>query len=217
MGDGGMVGNLELKMTELLCSKLCHDLISPIGAINNGLEFLRDDTSGMLDEATQLIGSSAQKAADRLAYYRLALGEGGSSDQIEFSTIKSLIENLGLEKNLEIEWAGLDEAGTSNIRKSNGKLLLNLTLIAADCLPRGGKVVIALEYSDDNPNITVTINGEKCTLREDVKSGLNSQISTASLTVRNVTAFYCMKLAFNCEKSLKIQDESPPSIIFRVS
>ena len=71
-----MIDKNEMKMTELLCSKLCHDLISPIGAINNGLEFLQDESSEMANEASKLIDTSAKQAADRLAYFRLAFGVG---------------------------------------------------------------------------------------------------------------------------------------------
>ncbi len=217
MGDSAMVDNLDLKMTELLCSKLCHDLISPIGAINNGLEFLQEDSSGMLNEATQLIGSSAQQAADRLSYFRIALGAGGSSDQVEFGSIKSLIETYALAKKLEIEWAGLDFADTAGISKLNGKLLLSLNLIAADCLPRGGDITYDLAHHAENPDITVTIKGDKSTLREDVKSGMDNRISADSLTIRNVIAYYCVILAIKCQKTLKLREESPPLIVLNVS
>ena len=212
-----MVDNLEMKMTELLCSKICHDLISPIGAINNGLEFLQDDSSGMLDEATQLIGGSAQQAADKLAYFRMALGAGGMADQVEFGAIKELLETHALTKNMVIEWLGLVLADSSKIAKINGKLLLNLGLVAADCLPRGGKVMLHLENNADNPDFTITLSGEKCTLREDVKSGLDSQISAESLTIRNIIAFNCVNLAIHSQKTLNLLEESPPQIVFKVS
>ena len=217
MGDSEMANNLEMKMTELLCSKLCHDLISPIGAINNGLEFLQEDTSGMLNEAAQLIGSSAEQAADRLAYFRLAFGAGGSTDQVELGTIKDFIGKYALTKKLEVEWAGLDLADTSNIDKSSGKLLLNLNLIAADCLPRGGRVEHELAHNADNPDITIMLSGEKAALREDIKLGLDSRFPAESLTIRNVIAFYCMILAINCQKTLKLLEESPLLIVFEVS
>ena len=212
-----MVDNLEMKMTELLCSKICHDLISPIGAINNGLEFLQDDSSGMLDEATRLIGGSAQQAADKLAYFRMALGAGGMADQVEFGAIKELLETHALTKNMVIEWLGLVLADSSKIAKINGKLLLNLGLVAADCLPRGGKVMLHLENNADNPDFTITLSGEKCTLREDVKSGLDSQISAESLTIRNIIAFNCVNLAIHSQKTLNLLEESPPQIVFKVS
>ena len=212
-----MVDNLEMKMTELLCSKICHDLISPIGAINNGLEFLQDDSSGMLDEATRLIGGSAQQAADKLAYFRMALGAGGMADQVEFGAIKELLETHALTKNMVIEWLGLVLADSSKIAKINGKLLLNLGLVAADCLPRGGKVMLHLENNADNPDFTITLSGEKCTLREDVKSGLDSQISAESLTIRNIIAFNCVNLAIYSQKTLYLLEESPPQIVFKVS
>ena len=80
---------LQTKLAEMLCSKLCHDLISPIGAINNGLEFLQDADSGMADDAAILIGGSAKRAAQKLDYFRLAFGVGGSGDNMDITTVRS--------------------------------------------------------------------------------------------------------------------------------
>jgi histidine phosphotransferase ChpT len=207
----------ELRLAELLSSKLCHDLISPIGAINNGLEFLEEDSSDMLEEATKLIGNSARQAADRLAYFRLSLGAGGATGTVEFNMVLDLVEKLAVEKKVEIIWTGVETYLHSNVSIPISKLILNLALIAFDCLPRGGKIEISLANNTESPDITITISGEKCNFRDDVKTGLNSEISTDSLTVRNVLAFYCLKLAINCQKTLKLQDEFPSLIVFGVS
>jgi len=206
-----------MKMAELLCSKLCHDLISPIGAINNGLEFLGEESGEMLDEATNLIGNSARQAADRLAFFRLALGAGGSDDSVDFDTVLEITNNLAKEKKIEVNWNGADAYAHANVSKSSGKLILNLSLLAFECLPRGGQVEIALENNSEIPDLFVSIRGEKCNLREDVKSGLEDNVSADSLTVRNVLAYYCKNLAGFCQKTLKLQDESPSLIVFRVT
>ena len=206
-----------MKMAELLCSKLCHDLISPIGAINNGLEFLGEESGEMLDEATNLIGNSARQAADRLAFFRLALGAGGSDDSVDFDTVLEITNNLAKEKKIEVNWNGADAYAHANVSKSSGKLILNLSLLAFECLPRGGQVEIALENNSEIPDLFVSIRGEKCNLREDVKSGLEDNVSADSLTDRNVLAYYCKNLAGFCQKTLKLQDESPSLIVFRVT
>ena len=212
-----MTEKYELRLAELLSSKLCHDLISPIGAINNGLEFLAEDSSDMRDEATKLIGNSARQAAERLAYFRMALGAGGATDTVEFNIVIDLIEKLSVEKKVELIWTGAEAYFHSNITKTNSKLILNLALISFDCLPRGGKIEISLTNNTESPDITIAISGEKCNFRDDVKIGMNSEISEDSLTVRNVLAFYCVKLANSCEKTLKLRDEFPSLIVFGVS
>ncbi|MSO76029.1 MAG: hypothetical protein EXQ87_03830 [Alphaproteobacteria bacterium] len=68
---------VDLKIVELLCSRLCHDLIGPIGAINNGLELLSDYDPSMADDVLPLLTTSAKQAWDRLAFFRAALGFGG--------------------------------------------------------------------------------------------------------------------------------------------
>jgi histidine phosphotransferase ChpT len=216
-----MAEKSEMRVAELLCSKLCHDLISPIGAINNGLEFLQEDSGDMLDEASKLIGISARQAADRLAYFRMALGAGGSDDEVDFDTVLDLIDQLAVEKKIETAWIGTETYVHAKINKMSGKLILNLALIAFDCLPRGGRMEIALENNPKNntksPDLTVIISGEKCNLRDDVKIGLDSKISADSLTVQNVLAYYCMNLANVCQKTLNHHDKSPSLIEFRVS
>ncbi len=216
-----MVEKNEMRMAELLSSKLCHDLISPIGAIVNGLELLREESFDMANEAANLVGSSARQAADRLAYFRAAFGAAGLDDTIEFDTVLDLIEKLAAEKKREIVWTGAETYAHTKIIKACGKLILNLTLIAFDCLPRGGQIEISLEGKEENNlenlDLLVSISGEKCTLREDVKSGFESDISEDSLSVRNILPVYCKKLANECQKTLKLTDESPSLIVFRVS
>ena len=77
----------QIKFIELLCSKLCHDLISPIGAISNGLEFLEQEDNDLNEEAMKLVKKSSRQAAKKLAYYRIALGAAGS--EILYNVIRS--------------------------------------------------------------------------------------------------------------------------------
>jgi histidine phosphotransferase ChpT len=212
-----MTSRDKMKFAELLCSKLCHDLISPIGAINNGLEFLTEDSNDMLDDATKLIASSARQASDRLTYFRMALGVGGSDDTVAFEPVLNLVENLALEKKLGIVWVNIQTYVHSNISKLSGKLLLNLALIAFDCLPRGGNVEITIGSNSKFLDLVITVDGDKCNLRDDVKLGLSTKFDTESLTIRNVLAFYCANLVISCQKTLWLEEESPSRIIFRVS
>ena len=99
----------------------------------------------------------------------------------------------------------------------SGKLLLNLALIAFDCLPRGGNVEITIGSNSKFLDLVITVDGDKCNLRDDVKLGLSTKFDTESLTIRNVLAFYCANLVISCQKTLWLEEESPSRIIFRVS
>lgn len=208
---------LQTKLAELLCSKLCHDLISPIGAINNGLEFLQDTESGMADDAADLIGGSAKQAAQKLAYFRVAFGAGGAGDSLDFAVVKKLIEELAQEKKFEPLWSEIGQPFAGEISKNFGKLLLNLALLAADCLPRGGQIAFKIPNFPENSGVLVSVSGDRCQLRDDIRSGLEPDLSAEDLTTRNIVGFFCNLLVKSSGKSLILREKSPHSIEFQIS
>jgi len=211
-----MIETEQIKFIELLCSRLCHDLISPIGAINNGLEFLEQESDQNSRDAIQLISKSATQAADKLAYYRVALGTAGSGDLMQFNLVLDLIEKLGKGRNIEIEWFGVEAYATSNIGKLSGKLILNLTLVAFDVLPRGGHAKVTLSGDAVTPNIIISVSGDKCSLHNDVKSVLVSEIATDISNVRNILASHCKQLASICAQSIGFSEQHQNCIMFKV-
>ena len=206
----------QIKFIELLCSKLCHDLISPIGAISNGLEFLEQEDNDLNEEAMKLVKKSSRQAAKKLAYYRIALGTAGSEDFIQCNTVVDLIEKFSVEKNLAINWSGLEDNAQSKFAKSSGKLLLNLALISFDSLPRGGRVDITVSKNIETPDMMISINGEHCNLHKDVKTILENDIYDDLLTVRNILAFHCKQLALLCSKKIEFQGELKNHIVLKV-
>lgn len=126
----------SLQIAALLCSRLCHDLISPIGAISNGLEVLQDeDDPEMRETALSLIEASAQNATARLQFARLAFGVAGSMGaQIDLNDAARLANDLLARGKVTLDWR---MTGTT-APKDSVKLLLNLILICVDCIPRGG-------------------------------------------------------------------------------
>ena len=138
-----MAENQQTRFTELLCSKLCHDLIGPISAVINGLEIINEEKANELgEEGNKLVQRSANQAAERLAYFRMSLGSAGADDKLQYDVLLDLIKKLASEKELEIGWFGVDNYINSRINKASGKLLLNLVMVAFDCLPRGGQINI---------------------------------------------------------------------------
>ena len=211
-----MIEENQIKFIELLCSKLCHDLISPIGAISNGLEFLEQEDNDLNEEAMKLVKKSSRQAAKKLAYYRIALGTAGSEDFIQCNTVVDLIEKFSVEKNLVINWSGLEDNAQSKFKKSSGKLLLNLALISFDSLPRGGLVKITLSKNSETPDMIISFSGENCNLHKDVRTVLENDISEDLLTVRNILAFYCKQLALRCSKKIEIQEVFKNRVVLKV-
>jgi histidine phosphotransferase ChpT len=141
-------------LAALLCSRVCHDIISPVGAINNGLELL--DEGGADADAMNLIRTSARNASARLQFARIAFGAAGSAGMvIDTGDAESVATAFLRNEKPEFEWSGPRWL----LPKNNVKLLLNLVLIANAAIPRGGKISVKLEGTDANPRFAVSSRG----------------------------------------------------------
>ncbi|MET0169478.1 MAG: histidine phosphotransferase ChpT [Aliihoeflea sp.] len=141
-------------LAALLCSRVCHDVISPVGAINNGLELL--DEGGADEDAMHLIRTSARNASARLQFARIAFGAAGSAGmQIDTGDAESVAQAFFKNEKPELEWKG----ERALLPKNAVKLILNLLLVSNGAIPRGGKLSVNLENLQDKPKITITANG----------------------------------------------------------
>jgi histidine phosphotransferase ChpT len=141
-------------LAALLCSRVCHDIISPVGAINNGLELL--DEGGADEDAMQLIRVSARNASARLQFARIAFGAAGSAGmQIDTGDAQAVATAFLKNEKPELEWIG----GRALLPKNKVKLLLNLVLIAAAAIPRGGKITVKLDDLESSPRFTLASRG----------------------------------------------------------
>ncbi|WP_428978298.1 histidine phosphotransferase ChpT [Oricola thermophila] len=141
-------------LAALLCSKVCHDIISPVGAINNGLELL--DEGGTDEAAMDLIRTSARNASARLQFARIAFGAAGSAGvEIDTGDAQAVAEEFMKGEKPEFTWTG----DRGYLPKNKVKLLLNLVLIGNAAIPRGGNLDIVLEGLPDSLKFTVTAAG----------------------------------------------------------
>lgn len=142
-------------LAALLCSRVCHDVISPVGAINNGLELL--DEGGADADAMDLIRTSALNASVRLKFARLAFGASGSvGASIDTGEAERAAKDFAAaEKKAEVSWTG----PRAIIPKNRVKLLLNLFLVAYGSIPRGGNIDVTLENPDLDAKFTITTKG----------------------------------------------------------
>src|SRR5215210_1654467 len=118
-------------LASLLCSRLCHDLMSPVGALNNGIELLADESDPeMRDKCLELLADSARASANKLKFFRLAFGAaGGFGSSVETREARTALEGLfGGERRIELSWMVAEE----KLPKGAVKLLLNLALLAGD-------------------------------------------------------------------------------------
>ncbi len=142
-------------LAALLCSRVCHDVISPVGAINNGLELL--DEGGADADAMDLIRTSALNASVRLKFARLAFGASGSvGASIDTGEAERAAKDFAAaEKKTEVSWVG----PRAIIAKNRVKLLLNLFLVAYGAIPRGGNIEVTLENPELDAKFTITAKG----------------------------------------------------------
>ncbi len=191
-------------LAALLCSRLCHDMLSPVGALSNGLELLADETDpAMRQQCMDLLEQSAKTSTDKLKFFRLAYGAaGGFGEMVEVAEAKSVIDSLvESAKRVEANWA-MDAA---KLPKDAVKVLLNLTHIALDALVRGGTLDIGAEMRDGNTEIVVRATGQKIAFDETIGQALQGELPVGDLSSRTAPAHMIALLAEKSGGGLQYQ------------
>ncbi len=166
--NGENDGVSALSLSAFLSSRVCHDLINPVGAIGSGLDVLDDpDMEGTMREAAlDLIRTGARKAIALLSYARLAYGAAGAHGaEIGLKDARDALEGVFDTVKADLDWR-LGEDGAAP--KDKIKVALILAYAAADCVPRGGTVVVA----GDMDAIEITATGRKALLQDDLLKAL---------------------------------------------
>jgi histidine phosphotransferase ChpT len=196
---------MDMRIVELMCSRLCHDLVSPVGAIRNGLELLEDteDDGGFAGEAIQLIAHSAAQADRRLRLFRLAYGQAGR-DVKDFEDIRGTAA-LWLEGGrTTLAWTpGAVPAGLA-ARRGLAKTLLNVIMLAEEALPTGGTIGVTGTGSDASGSVTVTLEGRSVRLTPDALEALEGgEAAKEDLSPRTVHAFATGRFAATFRLALR--------------
>jgi histidine phosphotransferase ChpT len=197
----------------LLCSRLCHDLLSPVGALNNGLELLADETDpAMRERCMDLLAESARTSANKLKFFRLAFGSGsGFGEVVDVREAKSAIEGL-LADNKRVELAWMVEAGS--LPKTAIKILLNLALIGAEALARGGQLVIGGEQSDGQLEIVIQLEGQRIVLDPELRRTLVEGADADGVTSRAAAAYLVHAMAAEAGGSVLVSEPTEGVMIF---
>ena len=181
-------------LAALLCSRLCHDLLSPVGALSNGLELLADEKDPeMRRRCFELLEQSAKISTDKLKFFRLAYGAaGGFGDVVPTKEPKELVEALvAANERIELKWA----VGEPNLPKSAVKVLLNLAMIAIDALVRGGILEVGAECRDGATEIAVRASGQRVAFDASIGKALDGSLATEELSGRTAPAHMIRLLA----------------------
>ncbi|HXV23593.1 MAG TPA: histidine phosphotransferase family protein [Alphaproteobacteria bacterium] len=183
--------SIDLRVCELLCSRLCHDLISPIGAVTNGIELIEEEGGRIAADALDLAGRSARQSSRLLQFYRIAFGLGGSFTGSRLVEVRELAEGYLSAGRHRLDWPGDPNLP---LPSGLGKLILNMVLLATDCLPRGGRIGVATQTSDGWTAAAVTVDGD-LRLSDELRSAMSEGADPAALTPRTVQAYFTALVA----------------------
>lgn len=178
----------SVDFASLLCSRLCHDLLSPVGALNNGIELLADEQDPeMRARCLALLSESARASANKLKFFRLAFGAaGGFGDEVDTREARVAIEGLfGVDGRIQLGWMVDD----GSLNKTAIKVLLNLALIAGDALVRGGRLDVGAEKVAGVVEVVVRAEGPRLVLDAELKRALAGEVGDDAIAPRAAAAW----------------------------
>lgn len=199
----------------LLCSRLCHDLLNPVGAMGNGLELLADEKDPDIQaQCLTLLEDSVRATANKLKYFRLAFGAGGGFGEA-VSTADAHAALIGLfppSKRLTLGWL----VDVPLLSKPATKILLNLAAIAGDALVRGGQLDIGVETREGRTEMVVRASGERLMLDAEVRQTLLGLDDGAPLSVRLAAAWLVRDMTQQAGGDLQISEPDATTLVFGV-
>jgi histidine phosphotransferase ChpT len=185
-----------LDLAALLCSRVCHDLISPVGAVVNGLEVLAEAK----DEETKtfaldLIKKSAGTASAKLQFCRIAFGAAGSAGaQIDLGDAETIARGFLEDDKTKLAW----NLPRALLAKNRVKLLLNMLLLAGQAIPRGGKLTIDPIGSGEAIGFKVAATGTNAKIPAGIPPLLTGEGGLETLDAHKIQPFYAGLLAKAC-------------------
>jgi len=188
--------NLEgLDLAALLCSRVCHDLISPVGAIMNGLEVMEEGKDEETSQfAMELIKKSARTASAKLQFCRIAFGAAGSAGaQIDTGDAEKVARGLIEDEKTKVTW----NLPRVLLAKNRVKLLLNMMLLAAQAIPRGGQLTVDPVGQGDDLGFRISSQGTNARVPQAIPPLLAGGSADHPVDAHAIQPFYTSLLAKN--------------------
>lgn len=200
-----------LDLAALLCSRVCHDLISPTGAIVNGLEVLEESTDDETKTfALNLIKKSARTASARLQFCRLAFGAAGSAGaQIDLGDAETVARGVIEDEKTKLTWM----LPRSLMPKNRVKLLLNMLIVAGQAIPRGGLLKVEPIGSGETMSFRIAATGLNARVPPAIPPLLAGQTGGEPIDAHAVQAYFTGLLARNCGLTADISTDSEAIIV----
>jgi len=203
---------IDVRVAELLASRLCHDLVGPIGAVGNGLELLADDEFGMAEDAMKLTANSARQASNVLQFFRLAYGMAGARVGADYSQIRDLSAALLETSRTKLDWTAVQ--APDGAPDGLPKLVLNMIALGHEALPRGGTLLVQMTSAPGSVEALVTASGQDAHLRPEALAGLQDSVDIDELTPRGVHGYFTRLMARRLGSDLKIDAPAEGRVVF---
>jgi histidine phosphotransferase ChpT len=192
---------VDLRVLELLSGRLCHELVSPVAAINNGVELLGEEDPEFVRDAVELIGQSAGKAGRRLQFYRFAYGTGGTAVGLD---AKALIDGLLDDGKVSCDWP----AEAMTLPQDWQRLACNIVVMATECLPRGGAVAVRPKRAGVS-GLEVIATGDTVNVTPEMRAAVAANAVVDDLTSRTVHSYYTGRVAERLGAQLEVTQVTP--------
>jgi len=179
---------LATDLASLISSRICHDLISPIGALNTAIEVLDDtESKEMHEDALKLIKLAASEASAKLSYLRIALGTNSTSKGVmNLDKLKLITENMFNTEKFSFNW----DVSEIKLEKSIARILLNILMLAIQSIPRGGEVTIKIEEKSDKLKLVTSANGIKSRLDKQTEDAFKGILPSEEIDGRVIQSFF---------------------------
>lgn len=212
-GDTAAAPSIDrVDFAAILASRLCHDLLSPIGAFANGLELLADERDeDMRRRCLDLLEQSAQASAGKLKFFRLAFGSaGGFGDMVPAADVRDAITGiLSTTRPVTLGWMPTDAV----LPKPVVRIILNLALTLADALVRGGRLDIGCETTGTRHEIALRAEGERLILDPEIERMLNDGPDRVAMTSRTAPAALVHAIATAASGQVMVAREGPAAML----
>jgi histidine phosphotransferase ChpT len=207
----GTIALEGLDLAALLCSRVCHDLISPVGAIMNGLEVMEDDKDEeTVKFAMDLIKKSARTASAKLQFCRLAFGAAGSAGaQIDTGDAEKVVRGLMEDEKTKVAW----NVPRVLMAKNRVKLLLNMLLLAAQAIPRGGQITVDPVGEGEAIGFRVSVTGTNAKVPQAVSALLAGESGEHAVDAHAIQPFYARLLAKECGLNVGMAPEGEAIVV----
>ncbi|MBS0469576.1 MAG: histidine phosphotransferase [Proteobacteria bacterium] len=190
----------DIEFSAFLVSRVCHDLVGPLGAVVNGLEVMEDERdAAMRADALKIVTSSAEQALARLQFMRIAFGAAGSAGaELDVGEVGRLVGGLLAGGKVQLNWS----SPHVNWPKNWAKLLMNSAMLGADCLPRGGQLEVTVSTDPAAPSFRIVATSPYARVLDEVANAVRGE--ETHLDARGIQPYLTHKLSRDLNAGLTL-------------